>query len=76
LSDTLKKARRVIFFAHYEVSQFASPYIEDEHLLLGILREDKPLTNRFLRFEMDRFEKKSSGIQLRGRRLLLPWIFL
>src|SRR5215470_9462646 len=44
-----EKARRVIFFARYEASQFGSPYIETEHLLLGILREDKALTNRFLR---------------------------
>src|ERR1700683_3392351 len=44
-----EKARRVIFFARYEASQFGQPYIETEHLLLGILREDKALTNRFLR---------------------------
>ena len=44
-----EKARRVIFFARYEASQFGSPYIESEHLLLGIVREDKALTNRFLR---------------------------
>ena len=44
-----ERARRVIFFARYEASQFGSPYIETEHLLLGLLREDKALTNRFLR---------------------------
>src|SRR5258708_10045201 len=44
-----EKARRVIFFARYEASQFGSPYINSEHLLLGLLREDKSLTNRFLR---------------------------
>jgi len=44
-----EKARRVIFFARYEASQFGSPYIETEHLLLGLLREDKALTNRYLR---------------------------
>jgi len=43
-----EKARRVIFFARYEASQFGSPYIETEHLLLGLLREDKALANRFL----------------------------
>lgn len=43
-----EKARRVIFFARYEASQFGSPYIETEHLLLGLLREDKALTHRFL----------------------------
>ena len=35
-----EKARRVIFFARYEASQFGSPYIETAHLLLGLLRED------------------------------------
>src|SRR3569832_697927 len=44
-----EKARRVIFFARYEASQFGSPYIEPEHLLHGLLREDKALANRFLR---------------------------
>ncbi len=44
-----EKARRVIFFARYEASQFGQPYIETEHLMLGILREDKAFTNRFLR---------------------------
>jgi ATP-dependent Clp protease ATP-binding subunit ClpC len=44
-----EKARRVIFFARYEASQFGSRFIETEHLLLGLLREDKALTNWFLR---------------------------
>ncbi len=44
-----EKARRVIFFARYEATQYGSPYIETEHLLLGLLREDKALASRFLR---------------------------
>lgn len=36
-----EKARRVIFFARYEASQFGSPVIDTEHLLLGLIREDK-----------------------------------
>lgn len=43
-----EKARRVIFFARYEASQYGSPYIETEHLLLGLLREDRSLAKRFL----------------------------
>jgi len=43
-----EKARRVIFFARYEASQYGSPYIETEHLLLGLLREDRALANQFL----------------------------
>ncbi|MGI8655071.1 MAG: exo-beta-N-acetylmuramidase NamZ domain-containing protein [Pyrinomonadaceae bacterium] len=42
-----EKARRVIFFARYEASQFGAPAIEPEHLLLGIIREDRKLTKRF-----------------------------
>ena len=42
-----EKARRVIFFARYEASISGSPSIEPEHLLLGVLREDRPLTIRF-----------------------------
>ena len=42
-----EKARRVIFFSRYEASQFGSPYIETEHLLLGILREAKEVTLHF-----------------------------
>jgi ATP-dependent Clp protease ATP-binding subunit ClpA len=43
-----EKARRVIFFARYEASNYGSPYIETEHLLLGLLREDHALVARFL----------------------------
>lgn len=43
-----EKARRVIFFARYEASQFGSPYIETEHLLLGLLREDHAVARRVL----------------------------
>src|SRR5204863_8052825 len=43
-----EKARRTIFFGRYEASQFGSPYIESEHLLLGVLRENKALVTTFL----------------------------
>lgn len=43
-----EQARRAIFFARYEASQFGSQTIEVEHLLLGILREhpDVPIEKR------------------------------
>jgi ATP-dependent Clp protease ATP-binding subunit ClpC len=44
-----EKARRVIFFGRYEASQMGSPYIETEHLLLGIIREDKGLVTQFIK---------------------------
>jgi ATP-dependent Clp protease ATP-binding subunit ClpC len=36
-----EKARRVIFFARYEAMGLGSPYIESQHLLLGLMRETK-----------------------------------
>src|SRR5204862_7007276 len=42
-----EKARRVIFFARYEASQFGAPAIEPEDLLWGLMREDKTLSGRF-----------------------------
>ena len=44
-----EKARRVIFFARYEASQLGAQAIEAEHILLGLLREDKQLTQKFFR---------------------------
>lgn len=43
-----EKARRVIFFARYEASEFGSAYIGPEFLLLGMLREDKYVVTRWL----------------------------
>ena len=58
-----EKARRVIFFARYEASQLGSPYIETEHILLGLLREDKPLMNRVLQTHgsMESIRKQIEG---------------
>jgi ATP-dependent Clp protease ATP-binding subunit ClpA len=46
-----EKARRAIFFARYEASTLGSPRIEPEHLLLGLIREDKHLAVHFLSHE-------------------------
>ncbi|HEY7389603.1 MAG TPA: Clp protease N-terminal domain-containing protein [Bryobacteraceae bacterium] len=43
-----EKARRTIFFARYEASQFGCDQIETEHLLLGLFREDKALSSQLL----------------------------
>jgi len=42
-----ESARRVVFFARYEVSQLGGTAIESEHLLLGLLR-DGAVFSRFL----------------------------
>jgi ATP-dependent Clp protease ATP-binding subunit ClpC len=41
-------ARRAVFYARYEAQEAHSKYIEVEHLLLGLLRPDAPLTIRLL----------------------------
>lgn len=43
-----EKARRVIFFARYEASEFGSPVIDTEHLLLGLVREEKLVCFRWV----------------------------
>jgi ketosteroid isomerase-like protein len=43
-----EKARRVIFFARYEASQYGSLVIDAEHILLGLLREDSALMHRYV----------------------------
>src|SRR5688572_30620571 len=41
-------AKRVLFFARYEASEFGSLSIEPEHLLLGLLREPAGLVRQLL----------------------------
>jgi hypothetical protein len=48
-----EKARRVIFFARYEASAFGSSYIESEHLLLGLLRDNKEIIRRYMNPQAD-----------------------
>lgn len=45
-----EKARRVIFFARYEALQYGSHFIAPEHILLGLMREDKTVAARFFPF--------------------------
>src|SRR5258708_31580788 len=65
-------ARRVIFFARYEASQFGASMIEPEHLLLGLSREDKPLFGRFLTDSKQSLE--SIRGQIEQRRSSKDWI--
>lgn len=46
-------ARRVIFFARYETSEFGAPEIETEHFLLGLIRQDQALLERFVGAPID-----------------------
>ena len=63
-----EKARRVVFFARYEASQFGSTQIEAEHVLLGLIREDKNLTYRF--FHRSRATVESIRREIEGRTVL------
>jgi len=65
-----EKARRVIFFARYEASEFGSPAIDTEHLLLGILRESRGILFRLhevrdqIRAQVPRHEKIPINVDL------------
>jgi ATP-dependent Clp protease ATP-binding subunit ClpA len=48
LSNFTEKARRAIFFARYEASQFRSPTVETYQLLLGVVREGLPRADLFM----------------------------
>jgi ATP-dependent Clp protease ATP-binding subunit ClpC len=61
-----EKARRVIFFARYEASQLGCGTIETEHLLLGLIREDKKLARFFPKGEAS-FENVRKAIESQAR---------
>ena len=58
-------ARRVIFFARYDASQSGCSQIETEHLLLGVLREDKALVSQLLASQA-KLEELRHAITRRG----------
>ncbi len=60
-----EKARRVIFFGRYEASQFGASAIEPEHILLGLMREDKALSSRF--FPRTQLTVESIRREIEGR---------
>ena len=66
-----EKSRRTIFFARYEASQYGNRSIEAEYLLLGLLREDKALANRFLRSHaaVESIRRQIEGHAVRGEKL-------
>ena len=67
-----EKARRVIFFARYEASQFGASQIEAEHILLGLMREDPHLTARFFthsRATIESIRKEIEGLTMLRERI-------
>lgn len=69
-----EKARRVVFFARYEASELGSPHITPEHILLGLLRENKSLLDRFLRSEasLDSIRGKIVGAAASREKISAP----
>jgi ATP-dependent Clp protease ATP-binding subunit ClpC len=68
-----ERARRTLFFARYESSQLGDVTIDTEHILLGLLRENKGLTNRIF----ERAQLTFSGVHAeleaaKGRRERIP----
>jgi len=81
-----EKMRRTVFFARYEASHLGSKEITSEHLLLGLLRDDKAVLRHLLLnidYESVRNEivarvqpgvlAQRSGLGLRG---MLPALYL
>ena len=61
-----ERARRTIFFARYEASVFRSEFIDTEHLLLGILREDHRLRNELPSGAEDAIRKRIEELKPPG----------
>jgi ATP-dependent Clp protease ATP-binding subunit ClpA len=64
-----EKARRTIFFARYEASHYGSSNIETEHVLLGLLREDRNIVRLLPQVDADAIRK-----QIEDRTLVQPSI--
>ncbi|HKQ77667.1 MAG TPA: Clp protease N-terminal domain-containing protein [Blastocatellia bacterium] len=58
-----ENARRVIFFARYEASQFGASQIEAEHILLGLIRQNKKLIARVFHHAGADFESVRDEIE-------------
>jgi ATP-dependent Clp protease ATP-binding subunit ClpC len=63
-------ARRLVFFGKYEATNMQSPYVEPEHLLLGLLRQDKQLAGCLLH-SLDSIREKIKARP--GANLKLPF---
>jgi uncharacterized protein (TIGR02246 family) len=66
-----EKARRVVFSARYEATQYGSSTLEAEHLLLGIMREDRAVANYLVRAgaSVEEIRRKiEAGISAKGRK--------
>ena len=58
-----ESARRLLFFARYESSQFGSPEIDTPHMLLGLVRVNKGITARFFEASHVSLERMREDIE-------------
>jgi hypothetical protein len=61
-----EKARRVIFLARYEASRYGSPYIQGEHVLLGLIREHKGVQLWIPGAQLETIQKRIDDQTTRG----------
>ena len=63
-----ENARRVIFFARFQVSTLGGDKIDTEHLLLGLLREDASLLQQLVRppFTIESIRLQTQEVAKRG----------
>jgi uncharacterized protein (TIGR03435 family) len=60
-----EQARRALFFARYEAFEVGSPFIETEHLLLALFRDEQSLTARL--FERARLSLEGIRQEVKAR---------
>ena len=60
-----EQARRALFFARYEAFELGSPFIETEHLLLALFRDEQSLTARV--FERARLSLEGIRQEVKAR---------
>jgi ATP-dependent Clp protease ATP-binding subunit ClpC len=58
-----EKARRVIFFARHEASELHAQTIEPQHILLGLMREDRALITQFCKVSPPRLHELRERIR-------------
>lgn len=63
-----EKSRRVIFFARYEASEFGSSYIETEHLLLGLAREQRWVLQLIPNLQVDSLRARIEALVSVGKK--------
>ena len=62
-----EQARRVLFFSRFEASELGSVSIEAEHILLGLIREDKGLASEIISRTNLTTERVRAALTLRDK---------